>query len=189
MKSSRSSAHRDARSGGQIGRGRSQRTSGLPHATRRRNVEKPLPHYSKPIAGRGGPYVIAAHAGVGSGLLAARFASSQLCTPSSILFFPISSFSFPTAYSLPVYLVPVPVYSAEITACLLKGKQKQANPTGQWTSFVLSVPLFFGHLHPARSNQRTYIPCLFPAHVQTVADKYNIFTTAAFLVISIPITQ
>lgn len=108
---------------------------------------------------------------------------------SSILFFPISSSSFPTAYSLPVYLVPVPVYSAEITACLLKGKQKQANPTGQWTSFVLSVPLFFGHLHPARSNQRTYIPCLFPAHVQTVADKYNIFTTAAFLVISIPITQ
>lgn len=150
-------------------------------------MEKPLPHYSKPRAGRGGPYVIAvmpesvldywqrdsrAHNYV---LLVNSF------LPHLLLLLPHSVFS---------YCRPGP--GSGILSCNnslpLKGKQKQANPTGQWTSFVLSVPLFFGHLHPARSNQRTYIPCLFPAHIQTITDKY-IFTTAAFLIISIPITQ
>lgn len=135
---------------------------GVPHAVRRRIWRSGCHIQSRP--GRPGPCVIAVHAGVGFGLLAGatRELIIIIMYSSSILFLSFSSF-FPIAYSLTVYLAPVPVYAAAITASLPKGKQKQANRRGQWTSFVPSVPLFFGHLHPARPDQRTYIPCLFSA--------------------------
>lgn len=87
---------------------------------------------------------------------------------SSILFFPISSSSFPTAYSLTVDLVPVPVYSAAITACLLKGsKNKQIR---QASGLLLSSRcLYFSvtFIRPGQTKGRTSLVFFQPTFKQS----------------------
>lgn len=162
MKSSRCSAHGDSKWRPRRHWPIMENGRTTPRSTAA-DLEKRLPHSEPP-----GPSRAVRH----SGPCRSRFWTTGgrdsrahyyiIMYSSSILFLSFSSF-FPIAYSLTVYLAPVPVYAAAITASLPKGKQKQANRRGQWTSFVPSVPLFFGHLHPARPDQRTYIPCLFSA--------------------------